>query len=155
MKDDIAQGEVLTSLMKGIDSSPVLSQLVPPEKIMSIYNRMVANSGVEDPEELSIDIEEFVQEQQMQQQMAQEQAMAQQQGMQQGLPQGQVDPSQIPEAEVIEQAPEDPLMEIGVALQDAGVPDELIPDALDMAERGATPDEVFAAIEEVMSDAGR
>lgn len=153
MKDDIAQGQILTDLMKGIDSSPLLAQLLPPQKVLSIYNRMVANSGVEDPEDLTVDIEEFIQTQEQQQEMASQQA-TQEQAM---LASGQINPDQIAEAELVKQQPIDPqeeqLMNIGAMLQDAGVPDELVADAMDMAQRGASPDDVITALQEVMSDA--
>lgn len=176
MKDDTAQGEILTSLIKGLDGSQVLSSVVPTEKILELWNRLVSNSGVEDPEDMSIDVQEFMKQQQMaqEQQMQQQQMMAQQGGLPAQAGQA-IDPAQIPEAEVIDQqmppmqepmpveqppsvldgvSPDNPLAQIYQSLIEQGYPEDLASDAVDMAASGATPDEVMSALQEVVSYGG-
>lgn len=159
MKDDASQGEILTQLIQAAEKSPILAQVIPPEKFAAAWNKIVSNSGVEDPEDLSIDIEEMMQ--QMQQQQMAEQQMMEQQALAEGAPiEGEVVEEELPpemiEAAMQEEmmAEQDPFMQIAEMLAEAGVPEELIVDGVDMARRGASPEEVFAAIEEVMSDGG-
>jgi hypothetical protein len=174
MKDDAAQGQILTDLIKGLESSQLLTQVVPPEKVLALWNRIVTNSGVEDPEDMSIDIEEFKQQQQ---QMAEQQAaQAQAMGQPQGAPAG-VDPNQVQEGQVVGQPPEQPQQEMPQEQSEAptavdflspdnplrgiyqsfieqGYPPELAVDGVDMAARGASPEEVINSMNEVLH-AGR
>lgn len=46
-------------LLSEIASTPIFARLVPQEKLAACWNKIVANSGVEDPEELSIDLQQF------------------------------------------------------------------------------------------------
>jgi hypothetical protein len=173
MKDDSDQLAALQSLLSMVDQSQTLSQLVPPEKILGAWNSIVAASGVEDPEELSIDIEAFMQEQEQakqmqmqQQQMQQEQAMAQQQAPQEMPP--EMPPEMMQETPQEEMMMEEPMPEempmdemaleeeisqldqedqmIVEQLQALGMPDDLIQQAIDMLEQGASADEVLMAL---------
>lgn len=76
MSDDTKQLAALSGLLETLEKNPVLQSVVPPEKIVGVWNSIVSNSGVEDPEDLTIDIKEF----EKQQEVAQEQAQTQQQG---------------------------------------------------------------------------
>lgn len=152
MQDDVQQRESVTGLLGTLNEVPFLQQLMLeryPEKVLSAWNSIVAASGVEDPEELSIDIDQFIQEreQQMQEQQAmQQEAMAQEQAMQpQEAP---VDPAIVEqllaEAQSENISPEDE--EIIMQLQALGVPEQLIEQAIQMLVQGASADEVLAAI---------
>lgn len=141
MKDDVTQGDILTQLLATLESSPILSQTVPPEKVLAAWNAIIANSGVENPEDLKIDIEEFIQQQEMaaQQQMEAE-AAVQQQAMQQGAIEGEV--VEQPQAQL---SPED--TEIVAMLQEIGAPDELIAQALPLLDDpNYTADDILAAV---------
>lgn len=93
MKDDADQLQALIGLTNEIGQNQLLMQLLQqyPDKIIGLYNSIVTNSGVEDPENLEIDIKEF------QAQQAQAQEQAQMQAEQQ---------AQLPQ-----QAPQDPTMQ--------------------------------------------
>lgn len=148
MKNDEKQGEILTSLIQGIDGSPTLSALLSsyPEKGLELWNKLIDSVGLEDPEKLRFDVEETMKQMQEAQQMQQEQAM-EEQAM---LPQGEIDPSQVPEAEVVET----PMDAIYQSFVDQGIPEDLAIDAADMAARGATVDEVMQSLQEVMNAGG-
>lgn len=75
MKDDSDQLTALQGILKTLEGSQVLQAIVPPEKVAGVYNAIVAVSGVEDPEDLSIDMEKF---QQMQEQAQQQEQQPQQ-----------------------------------------------------------------------------
>lgn len=112
MKDDSEQLQALTGLAAEIANNPLLMSLMQqyPDKLVGLYNGIVSNSGVEDPEELAIDIEEFKQQAQAQA-VAQQQAQAQQAQLPQGQPQPQADPE---DARLVAQ------------LQQLNVPDQVI-----------------------------
>lgn len=76
MKNDSEQLDALQGILLTLDGSTTLQAIVPPEKIAGIYNAIVAASGVEDPENLSIDIRQL-QEQQKNAQNSQESAATQ------------------------------------------------------------------------------
>lgn len=63
------QAEQLESLQLLLEmaTTPSLAQIIPQEKLAMAWNKIVLNSGVEDPDELSIDLEQYRQVQQMQQ----------------------------------------------------------------------------------------
>lgn len=156
MKDDSDQLTALQGLLTTLESSPILTQIVPPEKIIGAWNAIVAASGVEDPEELSIDVEEFKKQQEMaaEQQMAmqaqpapaleaqpmeQEQPVMEQPAEQQvDMPQGQMD--QMP------QDPQEQNDQFIRYLQYLGAPNEVIDTAQQAFDTGATVDEVAQAI---------
>lgn len=170
MKDDSDQLAALQGLLGTLENSPILQGIVPPEKILGAWNSIVASSGVEDPEELSIDIEAFKAEQdqakqmQMQQQQAQMAQPAPQMPQETGV-QGQLPPemlmsqnAQLPmqQEDMSETAqmqgqegseqlsPEDE--QIIMHLQALGLPEEAILTAIQLLEQGATADEVLQAI---------
>lgn len=141
MKDDVTQGDILTQLLGTLESSQILAQTVPQEKVLAAWNAIVANSGVENPEDLKVDLEEFQQQQEMAQQQMEQQAQ-QQQGVQ--AQQGAIDGGRPDQAEVDQ---------VTAELQAVGVPDELIVQAQDMLDQGYSADDVLMAIQGVMSDA--
>lgn len=129
MADDKTQLEANKLLLDSLDSSQVLQGVIPPEKVIGLWNSMVKLSGREDPEEVAIDIKEFKQQQ------AQAQAAAQ--TVQPQLPAGQMPQPQQPQM-----SPED--QQIAAHLQALGVPDNLIAQALQMLDQGASEHEVLA-----------
>jgi hypothetical protein len=139
MKDDSDQLEALSNLLAAVESVPMLAQLLSqfPDKLIGAYNSLVSNSGVEDPEKLSINDDE-VKQMQVQQQQAQ---MAQQQAMQAQQPQGV--PGQAPQ----EQAPASPHDEqIVQHLRALGFDDNTAAQALDMLNQGASDQQVLQAL---------
>jgi hypothetical protein len=90
MADDQTQLQGLQLLNQTIDQSPALTQILMqqyPDKLLALWNRITNLTGVEDPEDLVIDLDQFKQQQQaaleQQQQMAQNQAQQQAQMQQQ------------------------------------------------------------------------
>lgn len=159
MKDDSDQLTALQGLLTTLESNPVLAALVPPEKIIAVWNSIVASSGVEDPEELSIDPEEFKQQQ--------AEAMAAQQQtphLPPEAPQGAgMDQAMQPEAQpeqMIEQPPEQAMadqaqlppdvspedQQIIQELQALGIPEATIQEAIDLLNNGYTADQVLQAL---------
>jgi hypothetical protein len=122
MKDDADQLQALTSLANEVGSNPLLMQLLQqyPEKLIGLWNSIISNSGVEDPEDLEIDVKQF----QAQQAQAQE-AQAQQAQMQQ---QAQVQPQGQPMPQDPQAAPQQPGEEpqLVTHLRQLDVPDQQI-----------------------------
>jgi hypothetical protein len=108
MADDQTQLAANKLLLDALDSSQILQQIIPPEKVIGLWNSMVMLSGREDPEDVSVDLEEFKQEQQVAaQQMAAQQAQMQQQAVAQQQPAPQAMPQ---EAQPQMQGQEPPLV---------------------------------------------
>lgn len=142
MKDDVNQGDILDSLLSKVESSPILAGIIPQEKIIAAWNAMVATSGVENPEDLKVDLEEFKQQQELAQQQAMEAEMAAGQPIE-----GEV-------VETPELAQTNPEHDQFIAqLQGIGVPDEFIVQAQDMIAKGYSLDDTLTAIKGVISDA--
>lgn len=146
MKDDADQLEALSGLLTTVRENPILAQLVPQEKILGAWNAIVAASGIEDPELLSIDIEEFKQQQEaaMEEQMVAEQ-MAQE--MPQEEPQLPAELPQPIEGEVVEQ-PVEPSEDEQIAemLTNLGFGEEVVVRAIQMADEGFSTDEILQEI---------
>lgn len=146
MKDDSDQLAALQSLLNTLDSSPVLAQLVPPEKILGAWNSIVAASGVEDPEDLSIDIDAFIQEKAMQEQAAPAEmppeAMPPEGAPMEGMPA----PTEqaMPQPPMPTMSPEDE--QIIAHLQALNIPDPVIQQAIHMLEQGASADQILEAL---------
>lgn len=154
MKDDQDQLNGLGLLKEALDGSQVLSGIVPPEKVLGLWNKLVDFSKVEDPEELKVDVDEWMQQQEeaaQQAQAAQEQQMGMQQDQQMidaaKLDQQAQQPGQFPPPEMtLEQgdapvAPEDEA--IIDELQALGLPDEVIAEAISLLEDGADPNQLL------------
>ncbi len=76
VKNDQQQLDALDGLLGRLEKSPVLQSVVPTERVIGVWNRIVATSGVEDPEQLSIDLDDFQKQQEEADAVAEEQAMA-------------------------------------------------------------------------------
>lgn len=159
MKDDGAQGEILLSLSSIPQQNPAFANLIPQEKWIAVWNRIVATSGVEDPEDLTVDIEEWKQQQEMamQEQMAQEQAMLAEQAQQ--PIEGEIVPEMPVEAPVeppIEEMPQESMdqedLMIIEELRAMGLPDSIVSGAIQLLNSGATAEQVMAEIQGVMSN---
>lgn len=147
MQDDNKQVEALTGLSKVMDGSPVLQQIIPMDKKVGLWNSLVAASGVEDPEDLTVTDEE-IQEMEMQQQQAQQMEQMAQEGMQPELPEGEVMEEPIPEdampieQEPVEELPEDDT-ELIALLQEVGATDDQIQRSLAMLGQGYSDAEIM------------
>ena len=98
-----AQLESLDSLLARIENSPLFTALLDqyPEKGVELYNRFTSLTGVEDQEKLAIDLEQFKADREEAEAMAQQQAAAAQQAQAQLPAELPIDPSMIPEGEVL------------------------------------------------------
>lgn len=159
MKNDQQQLEALDSLLERVQNSPILQQAIPQEKILGAWNAIVSATGVENPEEMSIDLKAWKEEQkQMQQQQAmQEQAMAQAANAPLDIAQEQPDTTILPPASGMDE----PMAEEAIpqeetsdedlafiqALQDMGYSDEKIQQALGMDQMGIPNDEIIQVLE--------
>lgn len=61
MQDEVQQLQSLEGLTQLLDKSPSLQQLVPKDKQVALWNAIVGNSGVENPEKLTVSDEEMQQ----------------------------------------------------------------------------------------------
>lgn len=71
IKDDSEQLEAMSGLLDTLNNNQLLQAIVPQDKIIGAWNSIVAASGVENPEELTINLEEYEQQQAEAQQAAQ------------------------------------------------------------------------------------
>jgi hypothetical protein len=144
MKNDAQQLEALDGVLERIESSPLLQGIIPPKKIVGIYNSIIAASAVENPEELAVSDEEFEQ----QQQMAEQAAMAEQEMMAQAMtPPKAVQPEVSVQPEGQPQQPDMDDLAFISALQDMGYSDEKIQQALAMDQMGYSEEEIVAVLE--------
>ena len=159
MKDDNAQLNALQGLVQTLDTSPTLAQAVPIEKQLAAWNAIVKNSSVEDPEDLTVDIDEFKAQQDQAAMMQQQQAQMQAQ-TQQAQAQAQSDTANAQMAQMPQQQPEQPQApqgnpedaQIASMLQSMGVPEEYIVQAIQMADQGYSADDILSAINGVMQN---
>lgn len=164
LQDDQTQQAAFSSLIQAIDASPVLAQMMSqkyPDKILALWNKIVTVSGVEDPEDLAIDLDEFKaqlqQDQQMQAQQAQMQAQVPQQQPQmpqQGDVGGQTQPQGMEptDQENAMETQGDTMPEMSVndqftqMLQQLGFDDQVILQAHQMADNGSSDAEIMQAL---------
>ena len=119
------QLEALQLLLQ-IAATPSLSQIVPPEKLAACWNKIVANSGVEDSEDLTVDIDQL--ETPAEAELAEETEGA---------------PVVEPDADV---------ENVISALRAQGVPDEAITDAINAVEAGVPPEQVANQLERLVGN---
>jgi hypothetical protein len=129
MQDEVKQLQSLQGVVELLDKSPSLQQLVPPDKQVQLWNALVANSGIENPEKLVITDQQM---QQMQQQAQMQAEAAQQQQV--GVPQE----PQAPQPQI---SPED--QQFIQQLQQMDIPDQQIGQALAMLHHGMPPEEIL------------
>lgn len=171
-ESDEKQMENIDTILERVQNSPMLMQIMAqyPEKQAELYNKIISLSGVENADELMVDAEQYAQQLQ-EQQMQQAQAEAQAQAMQTQAPQvvddqqdmGQQqeevteDPNmQIMEPETTEdqntgeeQLTEDEVLLIQ-GLQERGIPDDYIHQAITMMRQGIPNEEIINVIAQAM-----
>lgn len=149
MKNDAQQLEALDGLLARYEKSLVLQQTIPPKKVTNVWNRIVASSGVENPEELAVS-EEELKEQEMQKQAAAMQAASMTpDAAPNGAPPmdqpGMAMPQDVPQAPP--QQPQPDLTEedqaFAIALQDMGYSDDQIHRAFAMEAAGIGHDQIM------------
>lgn len=119
------QLEALQLLLQ-IAATPSLSQIIPQEKLAACWNKIVANSGVEDSEDLTVDLGQF--ETPIEAELAEETA---------GEP-------------VVE--PDADIEGVVSALRAQGVPDEAIADAIHAVQAGIPPEQVANQLERLVGN---
>ena len=119
------QLEALQLLLQ-IAATPSLSQIIPQEKLAACWNKIVANSGVEDSEDLTVDLDQF--ETPAEAELAEETA---------GEP-------------VVE--PDADIEGVVSALRAQGVPDEAIADAIHAVQAGIPPEQVANQLERLVGN---
>lgn len=127
------QLEALQLLLQ-IAGTPSLAQIIPMKSLAAAWNKVVTNSGVDDPNELLIDIEEL------------EQQQAQAEQAQTGAVEGEVMPEQAGEG--TEMGENEYVIQ---ALRERGVPDEIIMQALEYDRQGVPAEDILAGIERLMN----
>lgn len=121
------QLEALQLLLQ-IAATPTLSQIVPPEKLAACWNKIVANSGVEDSEDLTVDLGQF--ETPAETELAEETA---------GAP-------------VVEPEADSGVEGVVAALRAQGVPDSAIADAIHAVQNGVPPEQVANQLERLVGN---
>ena len=119
------QLEALQLLLQ-IAATPSLSQIIPQEKLAACWNKIVANSGVEDSEDLTVDLGQF--ETPTEAELTEETA---------GEP-------------VVE--PDADIEDVVSALRAQGVPDEAIADAIHAVQAGIPPEQVANQLERLVGN---
>lgn len=170
MKDDASQLEALDGLLERLERSQVLQSIIPQEKIVGAWNSIVAASGVENPEELSLSDEELQQIQQEQAAQAEAEAQAQAEAQQQQAAEkqqmAQLEAQAAMPAETLEQPgepmeapgqpeqpgePADPQyseedLSFAADLFDMGLSEEKVAQALEMDRAGVPNEEILAML---------
>lgn len=148
-KSESEQLDANLALLERLEQSQLLQQIIPADKIAATWNAIVSASGVEDPENLSVDLEEFKKQQEEAQ--AQAQAQMQAQAAAQELPQEQAmdaGPELAQENQEQQPSVDDLLTQ---ELRAMGAPDSLIADALDAADKGMSADQILESIHQLMT----
>lgn len=152
------QSEQLESLqlLLEIAANPMLSQIVTPDILAECWNKIVANSGVEDSEDLVVNSEEI--SAMLQQQQAPDVESAQE-GSE--IASDEVLPAQTTELpQTTEQTPlhpdtqsetENVINEIVSILRSRGIPDTLITNAIQAIIQGGDPAEVVSQLERLVN----
>lgn len=153
-KSDSEQADTIGLLLERAEASPILSSIVPQDKFAAAWNALVSASGVEDPENLIIDIKEMLAQQQAMEQQMSEQQVAEQQMIESPdsdqSAQMQIEQNAIP-GEVVEPTERDMLLEQFGAL---GLSDDQLQEISEMIDAGYSSNEIMSAVmgEEVESD---
>ena len=131
------QLEALQLLLQ-IAATPSLSQIVPAEKLASCWNKIVVNSGVEDPEDLQVDVSQ-VAEMESQAEQTAEEPMAPQESQPEEVPQQPEENNESVQAVVS-------------MLRAQGVPDNAIVGAIQAVQSGIPPEQVASQLERLMNN---
>lgn len=139
VNSEAAQLEALQVLVTTLDSSQSLSAVVPLKQKLAVWNAIVANTAVENAEELKVSEEEM---EEMQQQM-----------MASGTEATQQEERLAPELSTLagdEAEQPRPVDELIARLQEQGVPEDLISEVPGMIEKGYSEEEIMHSIQGVM-----
>ena len=136
------QSEQLEALQLLLDmaATPSLSQIVPAEKLAACWNKIVNNSGVEDPEDLTVDLEQLAEAQQMAEETPNEEVPAEGETPE---PEGATQVEE-PETELSTQ-------EVVSMLRAQGVPDDAIVSAINAVQNGTPPEQVANQLERLVN----
>ena len=132
-------------------ANPTLSQIVPIEKLAVCWNKVVSNSGVEDPEGLIVDPEEIAENNQPQ---SEEQAIGQtEEPVDESGGNELADENKDETTDFqTEQLESDPAIENVVSmLRDKGIPDKTIVDAIHAVQDGVPPEQVATQLERLVN----
>jgi hypothetical protein len=160
MEDDNSKAEKLTSLIQTLESSPILSQVVPQDKIAAAWNAIVNSSRVENPKDLLIDLDELrqqIEEQRQAELIAQQQQQAMEEAQQaeidsemqpiEAQPEAQQEAQQEAQPEMQPEAPDDTDQMIADYLRQLGADDTYIQEVLDGLNAGLiTEEEIIGAL---------
>lgn len=120
------QLEALQLLLE-IAATPALSQIVPAENLAACWNKIVINSGVEDPEDLQVDLSDFSEQSTSTEQMS----------------------APTPQHEGTSA---DPSIETVVSiLRSRGVPDQVIVNAIKAVRNGTPPEQIVNHLERLIN----
>lgn len=140
VNSEAAQLEALQVLVTTLDSSQSLSAVVPLKQKLAVWNAIVANTAVENAEELKVSEEEMKAMQQEQQMMAGG-----------GVAQQEAQPTAEVATEANSEAAQPrPVDELIARLQEQGVPEDLIGEVPGMIEKGYSEGEIMHSIQGVM-----
>lgn len=150
------QSEQLEALQLLLDiaATPALSQIVPTEKLAACWNKIVANSGVEDPEDLTVDVSKFMESPQAEPQQGgmegESQALS---GQEPDIPTPDENNLIGQELALAGQPQADPAIQNVVSmLRSRGVPDNIIVNAIQAIQNGASPEQVAEQIERLVNN---
>lgn len=141
VNSEAAQLEALTLLVNTLDASQSLTAVVPQDKIAEVWNSIAANSAVDGAEKLKINIEELQAQIQAQEEASMAANFADPNAVTGGVPEGEPT-AQDDDSALVSQ------------LYEYGVPEDLIAEALDMADKGYSADEIMIALQDVMQEEG-
>lgn len=128
------QLEALQLLLQ-IAATPSLAQIIPPEKLASCWNKIVTNSGVEDPEDLMVDSTQLSNVSQDEQKQ---------------LMTDEITP-EVPEESQEAKSVDPEVQNIVSVFRAHGVPDNLIAGAIKAVRSGASPEQVVNQLERLMN----
>lgn len=149
MTNNQEQREAIDGLIDRLERSQLLQQIVPLDKVAGAWNKYVEVSGLEDPETMTVDLEEIKRQIEEQEQM---------QAAQEEIIEGEEVPNEE-EGEINEEGAfqeaqpegmpqEDTDLEFIEQLKALGLSDDAIQYALEREQEGATADQI---IEEIVS----
>lgn len=149
------QSEQLEALQLLLEmaATPSLSQIVPPEILAECWNKIVANSGVEDPEDLQVDTTQFTEQPEAEAPVEGEPTPTEEGSTGQEIAEPTPEaPAPISQPTEQESPQADPAVtEVVSLLRARGVPDQIIVGAIRAVRNGMPPEQVASQIERLMS----
>ena len=143
------QSEQLEALQLLLEmaATPSLAQIVPAEKLAACWNKIVINSGVEDPEDLQVDMTQFNENTTTEDLIDEADSETPDEEAPVEQPEAPVAPAPAPEPKA------DPAIEQVVSvLRGQGVPDKTIADAIHAVQNGVPAEQVASQIERLIGN---